>query len=173
MFSNANAQSSEDNKESARVFVQKFYDWYNALYSNQLEKKDTLSTDMVAIHQRSEYFDIVLRKALINDYRAQSKTIDDIVGLDWDPFLIGQEIRDGWYRTGNVKQIGDKFFVDIRNIEKGKSKNTAQHGELLGVAEVVKLNGHWVFTNFIYPTAHDDLLGVLKKLCRDRGEITE
>ncbi|HTE00305.1 MAG TPA: hypothetical protein VK668_13525 [Mucilaginibacter sp.] len=172
MFSNVNAQSSADNRESARVFVQKFYDWYTVLYSNQLGKKDSLPTNVVAINQRQEYFDIPLRKALINDYRAQSKITEGIVGLNWDPFLTGQEIRIG-YQTGNVKQVGNKFLVDIHDIEKGKLESAILDAELLLVAEVVKVNGHWVFMNFIYPKRHDNLLMVLRSLRKDRDETTK
>ncbi|HEX9510533.1 MAG TPA: hypothetical protein VF939_08620 [Puia sp.] len=101
IFSNANAQSSIDTKESARIFVQKFYDWYFPLFAAPGGKKDTIPSSTVAINQRGEYFDIPLRKALIDDAKAQSKATE-LVGLDFDPFLNAQDVALG-YQTGSVK----------------------------------------------------------------------
>jgi len=173
MFSNVNAQSAIDDKESARVFVQKFYDWYTVLYTAPQKKGEIRATSIIAINQKSLSFDVLLRKALVDDDRAQSKVTDDIVGLDWDPFLTGQDIGVG-YQTGNIKKAGNKFLVDIHNIERGKSKKAILASELLVVAEVAKLNRHWVFTNFLYPKrGNDNLLLILRNLRKDRDETTK
>ncbi len=39
MSAGINAQPKNDDKESARVFVQKFYDWYNDLYNAETPEK--------------------------------------------------------------------------------------------------------------------------------------
>jgi hypothetical protein len=173
VFSNANAQSSSDTRESARIFVQKFYDWYFPLFAAPPEKKDTIPSSTVAINQRGDYFDIPLRKALIDDANAQSKA-KELVGLDFDPFLNAQDVALG-YQTGSVKQVGSNFFVDIHNIENGKSKKAILASELIVIAEVVKLDGHWKFRDFIYPDKNNRLrlLDILKANRKDREKATE
>ena len=169
--SNLKAQSSVNEKESARVFVQKFYDWYVVLFSAPPEKWRTHATSIIAITQKSSSFDTALRKALLDDDHAQSKNTDDIVGLDFDPFLMAQDIGFD-YQTGNVKQVGDKFFVDIHSALKGKSKKAILAKNIVVVAEVVKAGTSWKFTNFIYPAEgkqkQSDLLEILASLRKDR-----
>ena len=173
IFSDVNAQSLVDSKESARAFVQKFYDWYAVLVSATLEKRRNTPPDMVAIKERGYYFDIPLRKALTDDANAQAKVPGEIVGLDFDPFSNAQDTRVG-YQTGNVKQIGNTFLVDVHDIEKGKPEKAILAAELVVVAKVVKVNGRWVFANFIYPSkdSSNDLLSTLKALRKDREKTT-
>jgi hypothetical protein len=173
IFSNANAQSSISDKESARVFVQKFYDWYVVLYLAPPDKSRPVCSCIAAINQRAEYFHPLLRKALIDDNNAQLKVKGEIVGLDFDPFLSGQDIGRG-YQTGNVKQIGNRFLVDIHDIEKGKSNKTILAAEIPVIVELAKVNEHWVFTNFIYLTdgKRYNLLDQLKSLHKDRNKFT-
>jgi hypothetical protein len=174
VFSGVTAQSKTDDKENARVFVQKFYDWYSVLVSATLEKRAKTPPDIVAIKARGYYFDIPLRKALIDDANAQAKVAGEIVGLDFDPFSNAQDTRVG-YQTGNVKQLGNTFLVDVHDIEKGKSEKAILAAELVVVAKVVKVNGHWVFTNFIYPSkgGSNDLLSTLRVLRKDRKKTTK
>lgn len=174
IFSDVNAQSPVDNKESARVFVQKFYDWYAVLVSATLEKRVNSPPDMVAIKARGYYFDGPLRKALIDDANAQAKIPGEIVGLDFDPFSNAQDKRAG-YQTGNVKQIGNTFLVDVHDIEKGKPEKAILAADLAVVAKVVKVNGRWVFTNFIYPSkdGSNDLLTILRTLRKDREKTIQ
>ncbi|MFI5136928.1 MAG: hypothetical protein ACHQIM_03815 [Sphingobacteriales bacterium] len=167
MFSNVNAQSKTDEKESARVFVQKFYDWYAVVDSSSIaSRKNPVAS---ALGQKKECFDVHLRKAIMDDEHAQAKAKGELVGLDFDPFTNAQDTRVG-YQTGNVKQIGDKFFVDVHDIAKGKSKEAILAAELVVVAEVSKANGHWVFTNFIYniKDGNENLLQILKSLAKNR-----
>ena len=166
MFSNVNAQSKNDDKESARVFVQRFYDWYGVVDSSYISAgKNPVAS---ALGQKKECFDVHLRKAIMDDEHAQAKAKGELVGLDFDPFTNAQDTRVG-YQAGNVKQVGDKFFVDVHDIAKGQSKKAILAAELAVVAEVTKANGHWVFTNFIYRSKDGDenLLQILKKLAKD------
>jgi hypothetical protein len=167
MFSNVYAQSKTDDKESARVFVQKFYDWYAVLDSSSISaRKNPVAS---ALNQKRECFDAYLRKAIMDDEHAQAKVKGELVGLDFDPFTNAQDRRVGC-QTGNVKQIGHKFFVDVHDIAKGKSKEAILTSELVVVAEVAKTNGHWVFTNFIYniKDGNENLLQILKSLAKSR-----
>jgi hypothetical protein len=166
--SNVIGKSSIDHKESARVFVQRFYNWYLVLWSEAKKNPSPGPTSEVAINQRPECFDLQLRRALSEDDSAQSKS-GDIVGLDFDPFLRCQELL-GNYQTGNVRQAGNKFLVDIRNIEKGSPKKEIRDAELRVVVELVRRNGHWIFINFIYPdkNGNSNLPDILKSLRKDR-----
>jgi hypothetical protein len=167
--SDGNAQSKTGDKESARIFVQKFYDWYTILFNAEiLGKKQTVSPEAAALSKKKECFDNVLREALIEDDKAQAKA-DEIVGLDSDPFLAAQD--NGFaYQTGSVKQVGNKFLVDVHCDQIGKSRKAILAAEVAVVAEVVKTDGHWIFTNFIYPDekGKTDLLTVLSNLAKDR-----
>lgn len=157
--------------ENARVFVQKFYDWYSVLYLKPVNKKNPVTPDVIAINQHQEYFDGSLRKALLDDALAQSKSRDEIVGLDFDPFLGGQDIAKG-YQTGNVKQVGNSFLVDIHNIRSGQSRSVVLASEKLVTAKVANINGQWVFTDFIYPTGSGkyNLARVLMSLKSERDK---
>jgi hypothetical protein len=171
IFSGANAQSRVGEKESARVFVQKFYDWYIVLWSDEKRPTPHVTVLDIAIKQRPEYFGLALKKAITADDSAQNKTEDDIVGLNFDPF-IGQELW-GNFEAGDVKQIGERFFVDIRNIEKGSSAKEIQDAELREVVELTRRKGNWVIVNISYPSRNgsEDILQTLKDLKKERGDL--
>jgi hypothetical protein len=169
MLSMMDAQASIDEKESARIFVQNFYDWYTVLYNEEIPGKKAVPAESTALNKNAEYFDASLRQAIIDDNRAQAKVSGEIVGLDMDPFLAAQD--NGFaYQTGTVKQVGDKFFVDIHSDMIGKSRKAILATEVSVIAEVVKVNGHWKFMNFIYPdkNGNSNLRDILKSLRKDR-----
>ncbi|MEN0054541.1 MAG: hypothetical protein AAGC65_12790 [Mucilaginibacter sp.] len=169
MILDVNAQSVSE-KENVRTFVQKFYDWYIVLYKAPVDKKHPVCSCEIAVKQRPEYFDAHLRKALIDDYAAQAKAKGEIVGLDSDPFLGGQDIGLG-YQTGKVKSTGNKFLVDIHDIGKGKSEKETLAAPIAVIAEVTKVAGHPVFTNFIFldDGKQYSLLQMLKDLSNERN----
>lgn len=172
-FTNVNAQVVADTKESARVFVQQFYNWYNILYAKPVDKKHPVPACIIALNQKSAYFDLSLSKAISNDQKAQEKVVGDIVGLDFDPFLAAQD--DGLdYQTGKVKQVGDKYFVDVHADLAGKSRATILASKVIVIAEVIKTQSGWKFINFIYPTdgKQDNLMDILKGLKQDRAKST-
>jgi hypothetical protein len=161
-FLGANAQSKIDEKESARLFVQKFYDWYSALYNADNPGAETQpSSQQVAMKHSREFFSANLQKALTNYYGTPRK--DGDIGLDFDPFIAGQDSGPG-YETGNIKEAGNKFLVDVHSIKKGETHQAVLAAELIVVAEVTKESGHWVIANFTYVDSGKryDLLGLLK-----------
>jgi hypothetical protein len=171
IFSNVNAQSTVSDKESARVFVQKFYDWYGtmgALSDKLVKEPDAMA---LCLNHKPPYFDNKLREGIIEDEQAQAKSPGEIVGLDFDPIANAQDTRTG-FQTGNVQQHGDKFFVDVHDIKKGQSIKAILAAPLVLTAEVVQLNGHWEFINFIYPKSDGggNLLDMLKSLKSDRAK---
>ena len=173
VFSSVNAQSKIDEKESARVFVQKFYDWYGKVYTKQRH----IVAHLVVLKHHPKYLDKELFDALVADDKAQEKRPREIIGLGFDPFTNDLDARKG-FQTGLATQKGDNFFVDIHDIRSGSSKKTVLASKIILTAEVAKMNGHFIFVNFVYPKTDgyingymqdgNNLLSVLDSLRKDR-----
>lgn len=135
----------------ARTFVQDFYTRYAAHHFND----DSIITSKVLTP--------VLSRALQEDLAASKKSPDEIVGLDFDPYVNSQDPCDR-YEVGNVTMHGtDHASVEVFAVCEGKRSPKPDV-----IADVVFANGRWQFENFEYPEAHDNLLSVLKKLKQDR-----
>jgi hypothetical protein len=132
--------------------------------------KTPLPYDLTLKHKPS-YLQSTLLDALIADEEAQAKVPGDIVGLDFDPITNAQDTRSG-YQTGDIKQQGDKFFVDVHDIKSGQLQKAILAAPLVLTAEVAKINGQWEFFNFIYPKADGggNLLDILKSLKNNRAK---
>lgn len=167
-FSGVNGQSTANDKEGARIFVQKFYDWFGTMgaLSDKPMNNDPMA---LCLRHKPPYFEGKLRMAIIEDEQAQAKSPGEIVGLDFDPIANAQDTRTG-FQTGNVTQRGDKFFVDVHDIKKGQPSNAVLKAPLILTAEVAQIDGHWEFFNFIYPKEDggNNLLAILKSLKNDR-----
>lgn len=160
---NLKAQPVANDKESARAFVQKFYDWYSALSNAEMPgKRHQLSPEQVLMRQRKKYFDDRLGNALRQYYAKPLK--DDDLGLDFDPFLNAQDTGPT-YHACHVVQHGNKYTVELRDLKKGKPEKDLAYADLLLMVELKKDNDHWVFTNFLYPMKAGDssLLDLLKE----------
>jgi len=160
-FTNVNAQAKIDDKESARLFVQKFYDWSFGLFRADIGGNSQLSDQEIIMKHSREFFSQNLRKALEDYYHTPAK--DGDIGLDFDPFMAGQDVGEG-YQTGNVKQVGNKFLVDVRDIKNGQSRTSVFNAPLLVTVEMTKEQGKWAITNFLYPAelGNNNLLLLLK-----------
>jgi hypothetical protein len=170
--SNTSKHSVVNDKENAKVFVQNFYDWYKKLYNQGVTATDNIGTDAYMIKHKPQYLDDSLLNAFIEYYKAEPKEADEIVGLDFDPILDSQDI--GWdYQTGKVRQVGDKFFIDIHCDIHGKPKDTILASPPIIVAEVVKNNGQWKFVNFLYPPPEGKGEDLLKMLADSKKEAEE
>ena len=145
---------------AASAFVQKFYDWYVPIALNRNLKEDSSN---VAIAKRGALFDPPLLKALKEDVEAARKTPDDIVGLDFDPFLASQD-PDDKYVVGEVSEKDGHYLVNVYGIRKGKKREAKPNV----VAEVKPAKNSFVFTNFLYGD-DGDLVAVLKQLADDRA----
>ena len=143
---------------AASKFVQQFYNWYTPL---ALKESKTPSSD-VAISKRGAAFDPALLRALKEDAEAQRKVSDDIVGLDFDPFLDSQD-PDDKYTVGDVTESAGVFLVSVYGSRKGKREAKASV-----VAELKPAKDSFVFTNFRYG-ADGDLLAILKQLADERA----
>ena len=155
----AQAQGGQTAVDSARGFVQGFYDWYVPKTLN-----DSAGPAWnLAIKVKRSVFSPQLAQALKEDSAAQAKAEGEIVGLDFDPFLNSQD-PGRHYRVGKITQKGESYWVDVHSVSPGKLSLKPSI-----VAEVVQKNGQWCFVDFHYLNGHD-LLGVLKELKESRAK---
>jgi hypothetical protein len=155
----AQSDSKASASQSVKKFVQGFYDWYvsKAVGSSSGPAWST------AVKVKKICFTPELVRKLREDSDAQSKADGEIVGLDFDPFLNGQD-PGKHYSVGKVVPKSDSYLVEIHRVSSGKPEE-----KITVIAEVAGKNGQWEFVNFIYPNGHN-LLGVLKVLKDDRDK---
>jgi len=149
------AQSPQDAERACRTFVQGFYAWYVPKHSD----KDVLKYRRSALSPE-------LYTALKADLAASSKNPDDVVGLDFDPFLNAQDVAQR-YVVGKVTAKGATFWVGIYGIWNGKKSVKPDV-----TAEVACKEGKCFFVNFHYGKTespeNENLLSVLKALKKER-----
>lgn len=143
--------------DTVRGFVKQFYDWYVP----KAVKHGPVPAWVLALDHKGAVFSPLLARVLRDDSAAQAKSVDDIVGLDFDPFLNSQDPCPR-YEVGRVSQKGQSYWVEIYSVCSGKR---AAKPDV--VAEVVRKNGDWQFVTFHYPGGQD-LLAVLKLLQESR-----
>lgn len=152
------AQTKAQSSEAVKDFAQGFYSWYVP----EALRTDETPAWSVALKYKRDVFSATLFRALKEDSEAQAKASGEIVGLDFDPFLNTQDPCDR-YEVGTVISQGVGYRVDIYGVCSGKRDEKPDV-----IAEVARHDGSWVFTNFLYPTIHSDLLGTLKTLREER-----
>ncbi|MFD2866459.1 hypothetical protein [Mucilaginibacter antarcticus] len=148
-FSDLKAQAPANDKASVKTFVQHFYDWYNVLQADDdFTRKHHLSPFAFAIKERGNYFDKPLRQAISDYFHKPLKSGE--TGLDFDPIAAAQDTRSG-FQTGNVKQVGNTFRINLHDLPKGKSEKEILAAETFLVVVAVKVGKDWKLANFIYP----------------------
>lgn len=151
-------QKQPDEQQSCRKAAQKFYDWY---VPKVLQNKADRAPDTILKYDRSA-FSARLFRGLAEDSAAQAKS-EDLVGLDFDPFLGGQDTCQP-YSLGKVTLTGNICLVEVRGSSCGKNAKPDV------VPELSLTNGHWVFINFYYPQLgkRENLLSTLVRLRKER-----
>jgi hypothetical protein len=158
---------SQDALKSVRKFVQDFYSWY---FPNALKFKDSVD---LALRDRGYVFSPELFKALKEDTDAQAKSPGhEIYVLVSDPFLNTQEPVER-YELRGITQKGNKYLVEVLGVYPVRPfERPGLTTEV--IAQVQRRNGHWVFTNFLYPSVDTqfghtpNLLETLKVLREQR-----
>ena len=154
IFSFAQEHVRSDSERRKIAFVQGFYDWY---LRQSPGNSDVWPLD-TAIKNRPELFDAPLLRALQIDAYARAHANGEIDGLDWDPFLNGQDYPDH-YEATNV--VGNSITIIGYDHQPSQPSVSLQ-------AEVRCTPDHCVFVNFHYPAKADlgrsDLLKTLKLL---------
>jgi len=149
---------------SVRRFARTFYDWY-APKSNADSPSDA---EHLALSTRPAAFSPELRNALLEDWTAQSKVTGEIVGIDWDPFLGGQDPASRYW-VRKIQHNGQTWLVSVWS-SYGKQSHAPDV-----IAQVEKSGGKngWCFTDFFYPHAPGSgLLDSLRLLKKEREQPT-
>ncbi len=150
--------------ESPADFVKRFYAWY---VPQTLSNNSVPAYEFTLTHKK-DVFTPVLFKALKDDLAAAAENSDEVVGLDFDPFLNTQDPCER-YDVGKAIAKGNSHWIEVYGICSGKRSVKPDVWP-----EVVHVNGRWVFSNFHYQHQAGeypdsaDLLGILKILRQDR-----
>jgi hypothetical protein len=157
----AGQEASGPEDASCLRFAQTFYDWYVPWTQKRMDRP---ASDM-ALRYRPEVFNSDLLRALKIDSEASARANGEIVGLDFDPFVGGQDPADHYEARHGIWR-NDRCFVEIwRNSPTDTAAKTTKPD---AVAEIAFDHGHWKFLNFQYPQVNADLVSVLKQLAHDR-----
>jgi len=160
------AQDTQKQEQSCKDFVQGFYNWYLGR-SAVNEKSQTAGPawDDVA-HLRPQALSPELLTLLKADLAASEANHDDIVGLDWDPFLATQDPSTNFFVASAVVNNGRCNAV-VNGIAHGKKRETV-------MPELSSVGATWVFVNFHYKIdktqspADENLIATLKLLADER-----
>ena len=161
------APARHPSREAAcKAAVQQFYDWYTPMVR---QERRTAPWDR-AVKARSASFDPELRRWLAVDAAARARQPDDIVGLDFDPFLNSQDPALK-YRVQRITQVRSGYRAYVHAVYAGKVSPAPS-----AIPELALRRGRWVFLNFHFPvdersTETQDLLAFLKG--RDAGRRRE
>ena len=159
----ASRKSGSSATEAAcRAHVQRFYDWYLP----RLMREVHVTAMEEALDIRPRDFSAALRDGLREDLAAAAKSPDEIVGLDFEPFVNSQDPA-GKYVARKVTHVGKSYRVEVHSVIDGK---VSEEPDV--IPELVQWRGHWTFVNFHYPPVEavktPDLVKLLQLLKADR-----
>jgi len=129
--------------KSCFQFVQAFYD----SYFDRLNAQKNQATAGPSSYDVSTFKPQVLAPELLQmlkeDVEAASKNQDEIVGLDFDPFINAQD-WEGKYWVNSVTIIDGACHADVWGMDAGKKHDI--------VHPMLKItNGNWIFVDFFIP----------------------
>lgn len=158
----AKAEVPSKEEQSCHEFVQSFYDWYAKL----ARQESAESSDTRALKLKKTSFSTELAHRLKEDADASAKVRNEIVGLDFDPFLNAQDIGER-YTVGKVTKKGPNYLAEVYGTWNGKKSVKPDV-----TPELSNQGGHWIFENFHYEKTsipeNENLLSVLSTLKKDR-----
>ncbi|MCC2671566.1 MAG: hypothetical protein K0Q72_4037 [Armatimonadetes bacterium] len=114
-----------------------------------------------AFRNRPRDFSATLRQGLAEDLAAAKKSPDEIVSLDFEPFVNSQDPASR-YVARKVTRSGQSYRVAVHAVVDGKVSETPDV-----VPELVIWRGHWTFVNFHYPGSEGEAGTNLLKLLRE------
>lgn len=148
---------------SPKAFVESFYRWYCSLTESPARELPTLT----AIRRKGSMFSPTLRKALLIDSLASiDPKAGGEVGLDFDPFLNGQDPPKK-YVVRKVTLGKPLCSVAVEGVRDPEANN----GTRL-IVQLERSGSSWKFVNFLYPERHDNLVHILKLLREERASWT-
>jgi hypothetical protein len=150
-------------EQSCQDFVQGFYTWYVARDSANGKLRTAAPAWDDVVRLRPEALSPELLGLLKDDLAASEASPDEIVGLDWDPFLASQD-PSSKFEVDSVSILGDRCNAWVEGIEKGRKR------ESVG-PELIRSGETWAFVNFHYkgqPPPDENLISTLKVLRDER-----
>jgi hypothetical protein len=141
-------------EDSGLRFVQSFYDWYTSLAASDEKTVSPLET---ALDARADSFDTTLLEALRRNLAAQKSSPEEVVGLDFDPFLNSQDSAEQ-YNVGEISNKNDRYFVTVYATGSAEKLKTPAV-----TAELQRKGDNWIFVDFHYGE-ESDLMSELKQL---------
>jgi hypothetical protein len=149
---------------SCRDFVQQFYDWYVSRVELHLRSRLAGPPSNDVLRFRPQALSAELLQLLKDDIAAQAKVKDELVGLDFDPFLNSQDVISK-FEVASVRVKDGRCNAVVNGIEGGKKQE-------LVMPELTASGGTWVFINFHYGKSEfsqdENLLSTLKQLRDER-----
>jgi hypothetical protein len=152
--SRAQSTAAAVNQQTARRTVQRFYDWYVPIARRSSKPLPW----MRALTHKGITFSPELARALRRDSVAQARAKGEIDGLDYDPFVNGQDFCRR-YTVGNVTRRGSSFLIEVRG-----SGACARHSTPDAIMELQAVNGKLQVVNVRDPKTNGDLLSALARL---------
>ena len=144
--------------DQAKDFVKKFYEVYlkqkgDLLTASLRNQKSSLSPELYAL--------------LREDVQANQKAKGEIVGLDFDPFLAGNDPGD-IYKTNQIQTKPQSWWVQVLGFYKGQNTPCCE-----AWVEVVSEKGNLQISNIHYPEwgsipENENLKSMLKSLAKER-----
>jgi len=104
-------------------------------------------------------------QAMKTDVEAQARTTDDIVGIDFDPF-VGSQDPASHYQIQRVLLQGNWCSVEVGHASANRTKAKSDKPD--AIAELIRVAGRWQFANFRYPELNTELKKILAELAEDR-----
>ncbi|HEY0778278.1 MAG TPA: hypothetical protein VGD56_09955 [Gemmatirosa sp.] len=157
--SSAAVAAAHGARMSPHQFVERFYDWYVPRAGQSGAQPAWTS----ALSVRAADLNPDLARALREDADAQAHAAGEIVGIDADPFLGGQDPCER-YEVGAARPDAAGYAVEVYGVCGGK-----RHDAPDVVAEIAAVGDSWQFVNFRYPAVHSDLRRALQQARDDRG----
>ncbi len=163
------ASALQMDEPSCREFVQQFYDWYVSRAELHLKSRLAGPPSNDVLQFRPQSLSAELAQALKEDIEAQAKVKDDLVGLDFDPFLNSQDVISK-FEVAGVRVKDGRCNAVVNGIEGGKKQE-------LVMPELTASGGTWVFVNFHYGKSEfsqdENLLSTLKLLSDERKKASK
>jgi hypothetical protein len=142
--------AAADASPQVRKFVKDFYAWYLPKV-----ERDTDPLTLIGLFKaHGNPIDDLLLAKLARDYEAQSRSPDDVVGIDYDPFLGGQDTCQG-YTPERIRHDGKGLYRVVIF-----SRCWKTYSEDLTLLIYQKKSGEYKIRNVLYPEGGNLLLGL-------------
>lgn len=156
------------NEQSCRQFVQQFYTWYVSPNVKDGKPKPAGRSWDEVLRLRPQSLSPELLGLLKDDLAASKANPDEIVGLDWDPFLASQDTGSK-FEVESAAVTNGHCTAQVNGIDHGRKRETV-------MPELVQAGGAWVFVNFHYksqPPPDENLISTLKFLRHERKKAAK